>query len=215
MEDETENTGDESAKGEPIGEIVAKLEVFREAGSRFLKDTPELRPREKGRKRGFVQHQDPNWAVRVRKSANTEPMRNTGFDEVDRRRTGYFRASQEKDPGPLSKFGDGDGSFFDSFLTNHRFASPGGTALSFEHIGGSPLARPPHTVPHIGLKQWIMPAAELRGLEEQRVRRLRGRAADAGSWRRQTAQSGAVGSSRASTPGDTRMPDAPACPGTI
>lgn len=123
----------------------------------------------------FPSTQHTNDAISVRKQRGI--TRDTDFEEADYKRTEYFRTS--KDPGYLSKFGDGDGSYFDNYLTNSRFHSfpnsheVGGSSSSFKYLREDVKQTKSHQVPHVGLKQWAMPQAELSILEERRLNSIK------------------------------------------
>jgi hypothetical protein len=157
---------------ELIGDVDREYTALRQALDFPLMD---LRAREKLRKRGFVSSGgEANAALLVRDDPAAPPR----SDAAAARRAGYFRASARRDPGPLSKFGEGDGSFFDAWLGNHRFAHAAGGAVSsgggdgpsaaaapapalFDYVGTDPFSRPTARLPRVGLKQWGMPHAEL------------------------------------------------------
>lgn len=119
----------------------------------------------------FRWQQKTNDAISVRKQKGI--TRESDFEESDYKRTEYFRSS--KDPGYMSKFGDGDGSYFDKYLTNSRFHSsiPHETRGSFKYLREDVKETKSHQVPHVGYKQWIMPQAELQILEERRLKSIK------------------------------------------
>lgn len=143
--------------GESLTELITKLKTFQVAGKQLLKAAPGLEAREKERMRQFIRDKNINVAA----LAAVGPGRSEGsmLSVGDAQRSAYFRTSAALDPGPLSKFGEGDGSFFDSWLTNSRFHAPNGT---FTYIDGNPMAKPAQIIPLTGLKQWTMPGAELK-----------------------------------------------------
>jgi hypothetical protein len=129
---------------ETVAEKVEKIRRFTGAGQLFLSETPELRQREKARKKAFRSEPWSKYAKDVRTHGGTEPLLRSGGEGSigdfsgnihkgeDKQRASYFARSYDENPGPLSKFGDGDGSFFDSWLTNTRFHAPQAGAIGFK-----------------------------------------------------------------------------------
>jgi hypothetical protein len=142
--------------GESIAEKLATLKRFKAAGAQFILDSPGILTRETLRSKAFIQHQDINKAVDIRRAGNVGI-----YDIEDSRRAGYFRASMQRDPGPLSKFGEGDGSFFDRWLVNSKFHGSDG---KFTNIFGDEL-RTKERTPIVGMKQWTMPLNDLKALD--------------------------------------------------
>ncbi len=94
---------------------VEMIRDFQFAGIKLLKDAPQLRERDKRRKEVFIKNQQMNSTLSMRTAD-----RATKYEEEAVHRSRYFQASHIRDPGSLSVFGGGDGSFFDSWLTNTR-----------------------------------------------------------------------------------------------
>lgn len=151
-------------ENESVAETIAKLRTFQKAGLTLLAQSPLLRAREETRMRGLaVKSGDVlNAASCPQRIGDT---RSELVDVLDERRAEYFRSSNGRDPGPLSKFGEGDGSFFDNWLVSYKFRAPDGK-VSF--VGSDPLTRPSHVVPMTGTKQWTMPQSELQLILDRR-----------------------------------------------
>jgi len=148
----------------------------------------DLRWRERARKRSFVNRQPPPRAIDFAQpsallSSAREPAALAVYGE--RRRTNYAR-SRDLDPGSLSKFGDGDGSFFDAWLTNVRVrtgdsaAAPSSagqsTAPTLAFVSGDPMLKGSLGAPHLGLKQWTMGATDLAASRDHCLRESKARA---------------------------------------
>ena len=100
-----------------VAEHVAAMKVFQEAGAVLLRRGPGgLRNVEKARKRHFVRHGEAgaNRAVEIRgQQALSSGEEAEHRDEEARRRRMFMTSSRDLDRGCLSKFGEGDGSFWD------------------------------------------------------------------------------------------------------
>jgi len=162
-----------SAKIGDADEVIADLDreynVLRQEVDFPLKD---LRAREKLRKKSFVNNGGDVYAARHLSDVSGAQYSAVNVTSTAARRAQTFRESALRDPGPLSKFGEGDGSFFDNWLANHRFqhttsgakVPSGATAVptaQFDYMATDPFARPSVRLPRVGLKQWQMPKAEL------------------------------------------------------
>ena len=116
---------EEPEAGESIADQVKKHREFMKAGAGMVIGAggsyyKALLARDELRQRSF------RGAAAARKTANIAlekppsetPLLSPGLrplemSRFDRRREGYFEASRQRDPGPLSRFGRGDGSWFD------------------------------------------------------------------------------------------------------
>jgi len=152
-----------SAKIGDADEVIADMDReysnLRQEVDFPLKD---LRAREKLRKISLVHNGGDDYAAQHLQDVSGAQYSAANVTATGVRRAKTFRESSLRDPGPLSKFGEGDGSFFDNWLANHRFkhtTTSGGA--QFDYMATDPFARPSVRLPRVGMKQWQMPKAEL------------------------------------------------------
>ena len=156
--------------GESLDEEVARVLRFREAAAEAVVAVEKgafLR-QDRLRKRRFLRRETLENAITSKKPLDDDLLNRSMHEQscFDKAYKRYMDESSTLTPGALSKFGDGNGSFWDSFLTNHRFASTPDeigssktTHLSF--LCGDIDKQISQRPPRLGMKQWAMSHAEL------------------------------------------------------